>query len=63
MTNEEITKRCQHCGGSIKEHGKRKPYMCSSRLTESKHYWEPWTLEAHAAAVKKGQEAAAKQSA
>lgn len=34
------TLRCQHCGGTRKEHAIRKPYRCPTRLSES--YWKPW---------------------
>ena len=56
MTNEKITTRCQHCGGTRKEHGTRKPYRCPTKLAES--YWAPWTVEAYEAAVERGKRTA-----
>jgi hypothetical protein len=56
MTKEQITSRCEHCGGTKKEHGTRKPYACPTRLKETA--WKPWTIEAYEAAIDKTQEAA-----
>lgn len=44
------TKGCQNCGGYKKEHHKRAPYRCPTRLKET--YWEPWTVEGYEAAAK-----------
>ena len=52
-----VTTRCQHCGGLRKEHGRRKPYKCPTRLQVT--YWLPWTIEEYAAAEAAGKEAAA----
>lgn len=57
MTPPQITARCQHCGGTRKEHGVRKPWRCATRLQES--YWLPWTVEAYEAAVAAGKAAVA----
>lgn len=55
MTNE-ITRRCQHCGGNKREHGRKAPYRCATRLQES--YWTPWTVAAYEAAEAAGKAAA-----
>lgn len=63
MTNNEpMTQRCQHCGGLRKEHAKRAPYKCPTRMSES--YWSPWTVEAYeAATAASAAKAAAEQAA
>lgn len=37
------THRCKHCGGLKREHNKRAPYRCPTKLAET--YWEPWTTD------------------
>jgi hypothetical protein len=44
----DVTRRCQNCGGTRKEHRVRKPYRCPTRLAET--YWTPWTVEEYEAA-------------
>lgn len=50
MTPFDPTDRCQHCGGFKKEHNKRAPYRCQTKLAET--YWEPWTTDKWEAAEK-----------
>lgn len=56
MTDQQITSRCENCGGLKKEHGVRKPYKCPTRLKDTA--WTPWTVESYAAALEAAQEAA-----
>jgi hypothetical protein len=51
----DITRRCQNCGCTRKEHDVRKPYQCPTRLKGT--YWKPWTVEEYEAAVKAAREA------
>jgi hypothetical protein len=46
------TTRCQHCGGLRREHHRRAPYRCPTRLAET--YWTPWTWAAYKQAEKDG---------
>lgn len=57
----DVTNRCQNCGGLKKEHGKRAPFRCSTRLTESNFL--PWTVEGYEQAEKASAEQAAAREA
>jgi len=57
----DVTARCEHCGGLKKEHHKRAPFKCPTRLSENN--WKPWTEEGYEEATRESREKAAAEEA